>query len=164
MSFRALIFGSLLAGLAFAQDDWSPRYVPPQASTAAPAQQPSTPSQQPAAPSQTPATPAVKEYSEDEPAKPAASAQPSTPAATPAPAAPSAAMTAREKELREIAERFAPVLYKRLAGTADDHRFDYPTNFDFDGDWVGNNNWQNAGDAKYKLWSFVYYSVIEGED
>ncbi|MGH9651460.1 MAG: hypothetical protein ACRD3I_13455, partial [Terriglobales bacterium] len=154
----------LIADLSFAQDDWSPRYVPPQASTAAPAQQPSTPSQQPAAPSQTPATPAVKEYSEDEPAKPAASAQPSTPAATPAPAAPSAAMTAREKELREIAERFAPVLYKRLAGTADDHRFDYPTNFDFDGDWVGNNNWQNAGDAKYKLWSFVYYSVIEGED
>lgn len=154
-SVRALIFGTLLATLSFAQDDWSPRYVPPQAPNTAPAAQPV------ATPQQAPATPPVKDYSEDEPAAPAASAQPSTPGAG-APASP--AMTAREKELREIAERFAPVFHQRLAGTADDHRFDYPTSFDFDGDWVGNNNWKNAGDPNHKLWSFVYYSVIEGED
>ncbi len=142
----------LLAGLGFAQDDWSPRYVPSQAPTGAPAQpQPSTP--------QAPARPPVKEYSEDEPQAPAAPPLSSTPAA---PA--SSALTAREKQLREIAERFAPVFHQRLAGTADDHRYDYPTNFDFDGDWVGNNNWKNAGDPRHKLWSFVYYSVIEGED
>jgi hypothetical protein len=73
-------------------------------------------------------------------------------------------MSQHEKEMREIAERFAPVLYHRMAGTAEEHRFDYPTNFDFDGDWTGNNNWANGGEAKYKLWAYVYYSVIESED
>ncbi len=141
----------LLSSLAFAQDDWSPRYVPPGFSTQGPKQQPPA--------TQSPTVPVVKEYSDDEPA-PAASPQPPTSAAESA----APGMTAREKELREIAERFAPVFHQRLAGTNAEHRFDYPTNFDFDGDWVGNNNWQNAGDEKYKLWSFVYYSVIEGED
>ncbi|MGH9509170.1 MAG: hypothetical protein ACRD2M_04475 [Terriglobales bacterium] len=154
----------VLASLAVAQDDWSPRYVPPSAPTVAPVQAATPSTQAPTAPAPTPAKPPVKDYSEDEPAVPPTPAPPSTPAATPAKAPPSAVMTAREKELRQIAERFAPVFYKRLAGTAEEHRFDYPTNFDFDGDWVGNNNWQNAGDPKYKLWSFVYYSVIEGED
>ena len=66
--------------------------------------------------------------------------------------------------MRAIAERFAPVLYQRMAGTPEEHRFDYPTNFDFDGDWTGNNNWANSADPKYKLWSYVHYSVIESED
>jgi hypothetical protein len=151
-----------VSALAVAQEDWSPRYVPTQPSGTTPQQQTATQVPPSAAPSQTQSKPPVKEYSEEEgPAKPAvpspAAPAPATPPATPA-------MTAREKELREIAERFAPVLYKRQAGTAEEHRFDYPTNFDFDGDWIGNNNWQNAADSKYKLWSFVYYSVIEGED
>lgn len=154
----------LATTLVSAQDDWSPRYVPAPASTAASVPQTATPAQ--GATPQAPAKPPVKEYSEDEPVKPATPAQPAAPSATLTPAAPppSSAMTAREKELREIAERFAPILYKRQAGTPEEHRYDYPTNFDFDGDWVGNNNWQNAGDTRYKLWSYVYYSVIEGED
>jgi hypothetical protein len=66
--------------------------------------------------------------------------------------------------MRAIAERFAPILYQRTAGTAEQRRFDYPTIFDFDGDWIGNNNWENAADPKLKIWSYVYYSVIESDD
>ena len=29
---------------------------------------------------------------------------------------------------------------------------------------MGNNNWAHAAETKYKLWSYVYYSVIESED
>ncbi|MGH9580470.1 MAG: hypothetical protein ACRD2R_05705, partial [Terriglobales bacterium] len=143
--------GSLAAR---AQHDWSPPYVPPQAEQA--------PASAPASPAST--TPPVKQYKEytEEPAAPAAAASDAV-APGPAPAA-GGSMTSLERELRDIAQRFAPVLHQRLAGTPEDHRYDYPTNFDFDGDWVGNNNWQNAADPRYKLWSFVYYSVIESED
>ena len=61
----------------------------------------------------------------------------------------------------QVARRFSPVIYHRIAGTPEEHRFDFPTNFDFDGDWIGNNNWKNAADPKFRLWSYVYYSVIE---
>ena len=61
----------------------------------------------------------------------------------------------------QVAKRFSPVIYHRIAGATDQHRFDFPTNFDFDGDWIGNNNWKNAADPKFRLWSYVYYSVIE---
>ncbi|HSA93719.1 MAG TPA: hypothetical protein VLE48_11965 [Terriglobales bacterium] len=127
----------------------------------------------PAAAQDAPTPKPVKEYNEDEPAqaqKPVkeyseSEAEVPQPTPAPAPATPvPSALTAKEQELRAIAERFAPVIYHRLAGTEEDYRFDYPTNFDFDGDWVGNNNWTNAADPRYKLWSFVYYSVIEGED
>lgn len=147
------------AAAAAAQDDWSPRYVPPK--QASQQQQATTP-----ATSQKPPEQKVQEYNEEEPAP----AQAQAPAQAPAPAAasttqaPVPSMTTREKEMRDIAERFSPILYHRMAGTAEQHRFDYPTNFDFDGDWVGNNNWANGGDPKYKLWSYVYYSVIESED
>jgi len=89
-----------------------------------------------------------------------------SPAATPAPANASApaSLSTKESEMRAIAERFAPILYQRTAGTADQRRFDYPTIFDFDGDWIGNNNWENAADPKLKIWSYVYYSVIESDN
>ncbi len=67
----------------------------------------------------------------------------------------------REVEMLQMVRQFAPVIYHRVAGTIDEHRFDFPTNFDFDGDWVGNNNWKNAADSKFKLRSYVYYSVLE---
>jgi hypothetical protein len=146
----------ILAASAAAQEDWSPRYVPPQP------QQPQSQPQPAAAPSepQKPPEKPVREFNE-EGTTPAA---PQTPAAAPAAQAPAPTMTQREKEMRDIAERFAPVLYQRMAGTDEEHRFDYPTNFDFDLDWTGNNNWANSADPKYKLWSYVYYSVIESED
>jgi hypothetical protein len=106
----------------------------------------------------------LRDFSEDSPVEPAKAAQ--VPSATsPLPATPTAAsLSAKESEMRAIAERFSPILYQRTAGTAEQRRFDYPTIFDFDGDWIGNNNWENAADPKLKIWSYVYYSVIESDD
>jgi hypothetical protein len=59
---------------------------------------------------------------------------------------------------REIAARFAPTFRQALGDTP---RADYITNFDFDGDWRGDNNWRNATDARFKLRAYVYYSVAE---
>ncbi len=59
---------------------------------------------------------------------------------------------------REIAARFAPILYQALG---DKPRSDYITNFDFDGDWRGDNNWENVDDKKFPLRAYVYYSVAE---
>jgi hypothetical protein len=59
---------------------------------------------------------------------------------------------------REIAAAFAPVFYQALG---DKPRSDYITNFDFDGDWRGDNNWEHADDKKFSLKAYVYYSVSE---
>lgn len=56
----------------------------------------------------------------------------------------------------ELARHYAPVIRQ---GAITDQ--DYITAANFDGDWVGNNNWENqpTGD----LSAYVYYSVIESE-
>ena len=56
----------------------------------------------------------------------------------------------------ELALHWAPIIYH---GAASDQ--DYITRVDFDGNWVGNDNWENqpTGD----LSAHVYYSVIETE-
>lgn len=59
---------------------------------------------------------------------------------------------------RQIAAAFAPVFHQGLGSSP---RFDYITNFDFDGDWRGDNNWANAGKTKFPLRAYVYYSVAE---
>jgi len=59
---------------------------------------------------------------------------------------------------KQIAVQFAPVIYQ---GLGDQPRYDYITNFDFDGDWKGDNNWGNAANKKHLLRAYVYYSVIE---
>jgi hypothetical protein len=59
---------------------------------------------------------------------------------------------------REIAAYFAPIFHQAL-GTAP--RYDYITNFDFDGDWRGDNNWNNAEDRRFPLKAYVYFSVFE---
>lgn len=59
---------------------------------------------------------------------------------------------------REIAARFAPVFYQALG---DKPRSDYITNFDFDGDWRGDNNWENAANKKFPMLAYIYYSVSE---
>ena len=59
---------------------------------------------------------------------------------------------------REIAARFAPVFYQALG---DKPRSDYLTNFDFDGDWRGDNNWLHTDDKKFALRGYVYYAVSE---
>jgi hypothetical protein len=59
---------------------------------------------------------------------------------------------------REIAAAFAPVFYQALG---DKPRSDYITNFDFDGDWRGNNNWENTDDKNFPLRAYIYFSVSE---
>lgn len=59
---------------------------------------------------------------------------------------------------RQIAATFAPVFYQALG---DKPRSDYITNFDFDGDWRGDNNWDHTDDKKFPLKAYVYYSVSE---
>jgi hypothetical protein len=59
---------------------------------------------------------------------------------------------------REIAARFAPIFYQALG---DRPRSDYITNFDFDGDWRGDNNWENGGNESIPLNAYIYYSVAE---
>jgi len=59
---------------------------------------------------------------------------------------------------REVAQAFAPIF---VQGLADPQRLDYITNFDFDGDWRGDNNWENASNTKYPLLAYVYFSVTE---
>ncbi len=59
---------------------------------------------------------------------------------------------------REIAARFAPIFYQ---GLGDKARNDYITNFDFDGDWRGDNNWANSQNQRLPLKAYVYYAVNE---
>ncbi|MBX7221276.1 MAG: hypothetical protein K1Y36_15110 [Blastocatellia bacterium] len=61
---------------------------------------------------------------------------------------------------KEIAGRFAPIFIQSLG---DSPRFDYITKFDFDGDWKGTNNWENAANQKYPLTANVYFSLCESQ-
>jgi Zn-dependent protease with chaperone function len=64
---------------------------------------------------------------------------------------------ANERE-REIAAIFAPNFYQ---GLGDAPRYDYITNFDFDSDWRGDNNWHNAANRKFPMKAYIYYAVRE---
>ncbi len=57
----------------------------------------------------------------------------------------------------ELAYYWAPVWYQDVDNTF--ARGDYITKFDYDGDLVGNNNWDNI--HNYPLNAYVYYSVVE---
>lgn len=59
---------------------------------------------------------------------------------------------------REIAAIYAPLFYQ---GIGNQPRFDYITNFDFDGDLKGDNNWENAAKKEFPLRAWIYYSVRE---
>ena len=65
---------------------------------------------------------------------------------------------ARTEVDRRIAAALAPVIYQ---GLGDHPRADYLTNFDFDGDWKGDNNWKNLDNKTFPLKAYVYFSVIE---
>lgn len=90
--------------------------------------------------------------------KPAPNDQPSSAAGRSTETA-SSPGSALDRDL-EIAAHFAPIIHQGLNGQP---RFDFITNFDFDGDWRGDNNWQNADDRTYPLRAYVYYAVIETE-
>jgi hypothetical protein len=70
--------------------------------------------------------------------------------------APSARAAAPTNE--DVAEAFAPVFYQ---GLGDKPRYDYITRFDFDGDWKGDNNWENADSQKASFLPYIYYAVSE---
>ena len=58
----------------------------------------------------------------------------------------------------QAASLFAPVFYQALG---DKPRYDYITNFDFDSDWRGDNNWDNSENVRFPLKAYVYYAVCE---
>ena len=58
----------------------------------------------------------------------------------------------------QIAARFAPVFHQALGSSP---RFDYITRVDFDGDWRGDNNWNNADESERRLAASVYFNVSE---
>ena len=66
--------------------------------------------------------------------------------------------SSRAERDRQIAAQFAPQLHQ---GLGENPRADFITNFDFDGDWRGDNNWNNLNDRKFALRAYVYYSVSE---
>ena len=76
----------------------------------------------------------------------------------PADSIPTKNLSGRQLLDKQIAAQFAPLIYQ---GLGDEPRADYITNFDFDGDWKGDNNWNNLDNRKYHLRAFVYYSLLE---
>ena len=58
----------------------------------------------------------------------------------------------------ELAAYWAPDFYQDTNATYG-YKADYITSFDFDGDWRGNNNWENLD--YYPTPGYVYYSVVE---
>ena len=81
------------------------------------------------------------------------------PASRVSPQSKTVVQAARKREA-DVAQRFAPVFYQSLG---ENKRADYITNFDFDGDWRGDNNWAHADDRHFQLKAYVYYSVVETE-
>lgn len=65
----------------------------------------------------------------------------------------------RSERLHHIAERYAPFIYHATDKTGG--RQDIISNIDFDGDLVGNNNWENFD--RFELKPTVYYAVLETE-
>ncbi len=57
---------------------------------------------------------------------------------------------------RDLAEHWSPFLAQE---TWFEPKSDYPTRFDYDGDWNGANNWQNRDNGTSQ--AYVYYAVME---
>ncbi len=63
-----------------------------------------------------------------------------------------------DAQAHAVAARFAPVFYQGLGSQP---RHDYITNFDFDSDWRGDNNWAHADDPHFPQKAYIYYAVSE---
>jgi len=69
---------------------------------------------------------------------------------------------ALERAHNDLAYYWAPVWYQNTYPEIDGEFgpiCDYITNFDYDGDWAGNNNSDNIG--QFPLPAYIYYSVVE---
>ncbi len=64
-------------------------------------------------------------------------------------------LLAEKPEHRALAEYYAPVIYQESKSAV----LDSIARFDYDGDWNGANNWQNA--YLFPLKGYVYYAVVE---
>src|SRR5512140_1398388 len=76
-----------------------------------------------------------------------------------------AELTADDPSARaQLALRWAPVHYQDVDQTGS-HALggaaDYITNYDFDGNLNGRDNWDHAGNAAFPLRAHAYYSVVE---
>jgi hypothetical protein len=64
----------------------------------------------------------------------------------------------------DLALRYAPI-HQQAVHTQGGHALggaaDYITRFDFDGDDDARNNWEHAGEARFPLAAYAYYSVVE---
>ncbi|UCH32373.1 MAG: hypothetical protein JSV05_03060 [Candidatus Bathyarchaeota archaeon] len=60
----------------------------------------------------------------------------------------------------DLALYWAPVWYQDTH-SSDPSELDYITNFNFDGNWRGNDNWDNL--YSYDLKAYIYFSVVETE-
>ncbi len=58
----------------------------------------------------------------------------------------------------QLAAYWAPTIYQDVSATYD-VKSDFITSFNYDGDWRGDNNWENL--FNYPLYANVYYSVQE---
>jgi hypothetical protein len=63
--------------------------------------------------------------------------------------------------LAQMAAHWSPFIYQ---GTR--NNYDFITNFNFDGNWNGRDNWENAGWEGYynNFHAYVYYAIVESEN
>ena len=69
-----------------------------------------------------------------------------------------ASVAAATVSTKDLAAYWAPDFYQDVNDTYG-YASDYMTNFDYDGDWKGNNNWENMNN--FPLRAYAYYSVVE---
>ena len=93
----------------------------------------------------------------EDPTEPASSGASAT-GGTPATVDPVAVTYDGADQDYQIAVRFAPVFRQAIGSSP---RYDYITAFDFDGDWQGDNNWENAAADRHASSATVYFNVSE---
>jgi hypothetical protein len=81
-------------------------------------------------------------------------------------AGPEVSVWASDDWYGRLARHWAPTIFQDIDITTANPsgRYDLITSADFDGDNVGSNNWENAGDeerGRFPLMPYVYYAVVE---
>jgi hypothetical protein len=69
-----------------------------------------------------------------------------------------------DADRKALALRWAPIHYQDVDQTGSHAlggRADYLTRYDFDNNLSGTDNWDNAGDSRFPLAAYVYFSVVE---
>ena len=67
-----------------------------------------------------------------------------------------------QDQYKDLALKYAPFIYHSIEmEDREKGRQDLPTRMDYDGDWRGDNNWDNF--AKYKLPPVIYYGFLQSK-